>query len=112
MVSRKSESKVVGPKYVLQDGDRITITPRAMRVEGPTPLLRQFVRFIESKGFQSDGNGKGDHERYKSPDGKLLVLNVDKRDPKHVDIASVKSLAKISGRSYGEITTEIARFDA
>jgi predicted RNA binding protein YcfA (HicA-like mRNA interferase family) len=57
--------------------------------QAPTPKMKNVIKHIISLGYKENG-GKGDHRKFTNPDGKMIVLNADKNDHKHLDLGSSK----------------------
>ena len=74
--------------------------------EFPQPSLNDVRRYLRSIGAQPVGPGRGDHEKWKLPNGALIVLNSAKRQRKELDFASLKSLAASLGLTPFELTLQ------
>lgn len=78
------------------------IIARGVRGEAPTPLYRTAIRYLRQRDYVEHG-GKGDHKKFTARNGSIVILNSDKRDKKHLDMGSAKSLAKHLGVSFGKL---------
>jgi predicted RNA binding protein YcfA (HicA-like mRNA interferase family) len=110
MPSEDHKLKTIKPDKVLQDGDRITVTPKNISGEAWTPKLRDFHRFLKSIGFAFERHGKGDHEIWKAPDGRSFPINAAKGDRKQTDIACIRTLARILQEDFGRLLDQIRAF--
>lgn len=72
----------------------------------PTPKMRPAIQYLKNQGY-TQSTGKGDHIRFTAPDGQSITLNPDKRDSKHLDLASAKELARSLGVSLADLYSMI-----
>jgi len=98
----------VSPDYVLCEGDEVAVLPRSMQGEAPMPSRRLFVKHLaKTFGMQRvkgpSPRGKGDHEKWRHPDGWSIDVNPGRRDHKEVDKASVADLARKLGLPFGKV---------
>lgn len=71
----------------------------ASRFQLATPKDHQFRRFAKTAGLRYQGPGPGDHHVW-HVDGKKVQVNYVRG---HLDIASVKAVAKVLGLSVGQL---------
>lgn len=92
------------------DHTELTASPiiiaRGARGEAPTPLVKSAVKYLKNLGY-IEGGGKGDHRKFTSDSGAIVILNPAKNDHKHLDLGSAKGLAKHFGVSLGNLYTKI-----
>lgn len=82
----------------------IAITRRLYsRFQLPTPKTRDFERYLRKKGYSVDEKAPGDHRRIMIGKWKIHLNNVRS----HVDLATVKELARVEGKPLRELITEI-----
>lgn len=89
---------------ILQDGDRITVTPAEIRGAW-VPSYHEFLSYLKAKGFGYARPGKGDHKIYKDASGKHVSVN--RQGAKGVDVASIRQLARVLGKSFGDLISDI-----
>jgi len=85
--------------YLLQDGDEVLVFPNSLRGEAPMPPLRRFVKHLaKTYGMcpvtGTSARGRGDHVKWRHPDGWSIDVNPNHRDRKEVDKASIADLAR------------------
>ncbi len=91
--------------YVLQDGDSVVALAAGERNEKQMPKLRQFEKHL-TKTFGCipvSRGGKGDHRKFKHPDGWSIDVNPSKRDRKELDIATFDALVRATGLRSDEV---------
>jgi len=74
--------------------------------EAPTPKIAAAKKYLLKMGCIEKG-GKGDHSKFTCANGKIFVLNAHKRDSKHLDLGSAKSMAKHLNLSLADLYAEI-----
>lgn len=82
--------------------DKRILVTRGAKGAAPTPLFKKARKYLLGHGFV-ETSGKGDHVKFTAPSGELLVLNTDKRDSKHLDIASAKQVARYFDINIAEL---------
>jgi hypothetical protein len=103
------ESLPVSMSYSLREGDRVCVTPR--NVGGAwLPRLKDFERYLGSRGFRFLRNGKGDHEVWENQGGQKISVNPLSSNKHEVDMACLRALARLLGTSYGAVVEDIHRF--